>query len=203
MRECFHHIPLAAAMLLNYWCWRKQQITNTMLNLAGSLLYKTTSKSCNFCNWKWIIYSAHRHWCNKLHRKAKSHNSSWRAQLYFEIFSKLTKQIPADYQAEWVSNEINKSKTLSALFCYSRAVDSTLLTTLSAISARQSNGTQAVTNEACTNCSAPQHWHLLPHLQHDSCCPHWRFLFLQNWWKKQDSGTLLIHSHTQSFPNGI
>jgi hypothetical protein len=45
------------------------------------------------------------------------------------------------------------SKTLSALVYYSWAVDSTLLTTLSAIAALQSNGTQAVTKEACTSSS--------------------------------------------------
>ena len=119
-----------------------------MLNLAGSLLNKTTNQSCNFCNWKWIICSAHRHWCNKLHRKMEGHNSSWRARLYFELFCKLSKQIPAGYQAEWVSNKITRVQNI---------VGARLLQLSgrfhTAIAALHSNGTQAVTKEACTSFS--------------------------------------------------
>ncbi len=137
----------------------------------------------------------------------EGHNSSWRAWLYFDLFCKLSKQIPAGYQAEWASNKITRVQNivgtrllqLSGRFHTPHDPERDSRTAIKWNTGSDKGGMYQLLNYVAMH---PNAGISLPHLQHDSCCPHWRFLSLQNWWKKQGSRTLLIHAHTQSFPSG-
>ncbi len=86
--KCLPRISLAAAMVDNFGC--KQENTNKTQLSASKPMVDLSKKAKQFWDPKRTLYSHHP--CNKLRTNVKHHDSSWRAQLHFELSNVVNKQ---------------------------------------------------------------------------------------------------------------
>jgi hypothetical protein len=66
-----------------WWFWMKSKNSNKTQLLPSFLTVDRHNKAKQFRDPKQTLYS--RHWCDKQRTNVKSHYSSWRAQLHFEL----------------------------------------------------------------------------------------------------------------------